>query len=229
MSSIKRYFDTRPLRSYLFVVTLIFVIEWNIRILSSIGYFLIFLLCVLRAFVAYKIVRYLKDSQGIVEHFLEESLFLEQYKKRYLKATRLYSLSALVCALHVISMILVAVTDSDYYILWALVLIVAEFFLDVLGISQLYVIYSDNEDAISKYELWWIVSTCMVAVSGIALLFAIFFYMDSGTVFGPVFLFGLIIFWIHRFSYAYEAEKFINSHRDDAIKEDKHKHEDGVV
>lgn len=218
MKTIKRiseYIDKKPLFSYALIVTVLYVFEFLNSISSLFLIEVLLLILALRAFVAYKIVKYLKAALDTIEKKEECIKINEGYKKYYKRAIVAYSTLAFVCVADAVASVLSAICGFYAYLTLYFIVIALEYIFDVIGISSLFLAHLKSEVQFSKYDLTWIISNIVIALCSIDAFFVMIGKHDT-THFITIVLFYVFLYVVcsSRMNYGFriqdEIEKIYN-------------------
>ena len=161
---ISEYIDKKPLFSYVLVVTALYIFEF-LNSLSSLFVIEVLLFIVaLRAYVAFKIVKYLKAALETIEKKEDRVKINEGYKKYYKRAIISYTALVCVCSADAVASILSAICGFYAYLPYYFVVIALEYVFDVIGISCLFLAHLKSDFSFSKLDPSWIISNIAIAL-----------------------------------------------------------------
>ena len=164
--SISAYFEYEPLLAYILVVSFLGVCEFLNSIISLFPIEVLFLIGVLRAYVAFKIVKYLKKAFPMIEQKEGHVKINAGYKKAYKVAIIAYSVLFIVCSVDVASSAVSAICGLYANVPLYLICLALEYILDVVGITCLFMAHLNSETTF-RIDPWWIISNIVIILCSV--------------------------------------------------------------
>lgn len=166
IKSIPAYFEKGPLLAYILVVSLLYLCEFFNNIRSFFPIEVLFLIGVLRAYVVFKIVKYLKKVFMTIEQKEGQVKINAGYKKDYKIAIIVYLILFVVCSADVSISALSAICGLYANTPFYLVCLALEYILDVVGITCLFLAHL-NSETMFRLDPWWIISNIVIILCSV--------------------------------------------------------------
>jgi hypothetical protein len=204
--SISAYFGYEPLLAYILVVSFLGVCEFLNSIISLFPIEVLFLIGVLRAYVAFKIVKYLKKTFPMIEQKEGLVKINAVYKKAYKVAIIAYSVLFIVCSVDVASSAVSAICGLYANVPLYLICLALEYILDVVGITCLFMAHLNSETTF-RIEPWWIISNIVIILCSVdAFLSMLGIHEMTFKVTTFLFYVFTTVFWAMRVMYAFRIQ-----------------------
>ena len=206
IKSIPAYFEKGPLLAYILVVSLLYLCEFFNNIRSFFPIEVLFLIGVLRAYVVFKIVKYLKKVFMTIEQKEGQVKINAGYKKDYKIAIIVYLILFVVCSADVTISALSAICGLYANTPFYLVCLALEYILDVVGITCLFLAHLNSETTF-RLDPWWIISNIVIILCSVdAFLSMLGIHEMTFEVTTFLFYVFTTVFWAMRVMYAFRIQ-----------------------
>lgn len=206
IKSIPAYFEKGPLLAYILVVSLLYLCEFFNNIRSFFPIEVLFLIGVLRAYVVFKIVKYLKKVFMTIEEKEGQVKINAGYKKDYKIAIIVYLILFAVCSADVSISALSAICGLYANTPFYLVCLALEYILDVVGITCLFLAHLNSETTF-RLDPWWIISNIVIILCSVdAFLSMLGIHEMTFKVTTFLFYVFTTVFWAMRVMYAFRIQ-----------------------
>lgn len=206
IKSIPAYFEKGPLLAYILVVSLLYLCEFFNNIRSFFPIEVLFLIGVLRAYVVFKIVKYLKKVFMTIEQKEGQVKINAGYKKDYKIAIIVYLILFVVCSADVSISALSAICGLYANVPLYLVCLALEYILDVVGITCLFLAHLNSETTF-RLDPWWIISNIVIILCSVdAFLSMLGIHEMTFEVTTFLFYVFTTVFWAMRVMYAFRIQ-----------------------
>ena len=206
IKSIPAYFEKGPLLAYILVVSLLYLCEFFNNIRSFFPIEVLFLIGVLRAYVVFKIVKYLKKVFMTIEQKEGQVKINAGYKKDYKIAIIVYLILFVVCSADVSISALSAICGLYANTPFYLVCLALEYIIDVVGITCLFLAHLNSETTF-RLDPWWIISNIVIILCSVdAFLSMLGIHEMTFEVTTFLFYVFTTVFWAMRVMYAFRIQ-----------------------
>ena len=206
IKSIPAYFEDGPLLAYILVVSILYICEFLNNIRSFFPIEVLFLIGVLRAYVVFKIVKYLKKVYMTIEQKEDHVKINAGYKKDYKIAIIVYLILFIVCSADVSISALSAICGLYANTPFYLICLALEYILDVIGITFLFLAHLNSETTF-RIDPWWIISNIVIILCSVdAFLSMLGIHEMTFGVTTFLFYVFITVFWSMRIMYAFRIQ-----------------------
>ena len=192
--------------AYILVVSLLYLCEFFNNIRSFFPIEVLFLIGVLRAYVVFKIVKYLKKVFMTIEQKEGQVKINAGYKKDYKIAIIVYLILFVVCSADVSISALSAICGLYANTPFYLVCLALEYIIDVVGITCLFLAHLNSETTF-RLDPWWIISNIVIILCSVdAFLSMLGIHEMTFEVTTFLFYVFTTVFWAMRVMYAFRIQ-----------------------
>lgn len=204
---ISGYIVKKPLMSYFLVATILYICEFLNSIISIFPVEILFLIEALRTILAFKIVKYLKYVLSMMEQEGEQIKLDYVCKNYYQMAIIAYSVLAIVNSADVFFSALSAICGLYSNMPLYFCVVATEYFLDVMGITCLFLAHLRSEVTYSKIDPTWIISNAVLILCSVdAFLYMLELRDEIGVLNFLFFYISLVVFFTLRIKYTFQIQ-----------------------